>query len=625
MSTLRAGVLLLSVLAYLPFFHANADVVLPTLLISTTRSEQSNIETPASITVITEQEIHKHQPRSLLELLKSRGGLQIDDLSGNGQSATIDMRGFGPTAGSNTLILVDGRRLNNSSDRASPDLNSIDLHNVQRIEIIQGSAGTLFGNQAVGGLINIITRRPEKFQARISAGAGDYAGYRLHADLSDRLTNSLSYRISGNKSENDNYRDNNQSERKDLSIRLDSEYQSGSLFFEHQYLDDFQELPGSLFSDELALDRQQSVDAYQGDFSHSQSHLSRLGLQQDITQHWSFEGEFTYRDNARNFQTSFRTFPGTEATQDRKVKGLNPRFIGVYPLSSGELLITSGADFERTDYELQTAFGPQILEQEIAAYYAQIVFPISHQWSATTGIRYAEIENIINSEVPPVRLDDSVSAGSLGMVYRPTEDLRLFIRADQNYRFATVDEHTNVIYGQPVGIDNQTGTSYEAGVEWNKQTAQAKMVLYLLQLEDEISFDASGFVNINLDKTRRRGLILEGRWPLNSQLLIGGSFTYTDPEITAGPFQDKRIPLVAARTARLSADWDLTTYWSVLAEVQYASERVLGGDFDNRFPTLDEYAVVNSAFSFHQQSLASEFKNQQPAGPGIRQFRGCWF
>ncbi len=598
MPTFRSGALILALLASLPLAPVNADTALPPLLVSAIRSEQGNIETPASITLITQQEISKYQPRNLFELLRSRGGLQIDELSGNGESATIDMRGFGPAASSNTLILMDGRRLNNSSDRASPDLNSIYLHNVERIEIIQGSAGTLFGNQAVGGVINIISRRPEQLQARISAGAGNYAGYRLHADLGDQLTDGLSYRISGNKSDNDNYRDNNGSNRKELSMRVDFDHQTGSLFFDHQYLDDFQELPGSLFTDELAIDRRQSVDAYQGDFSHSRSHTSRLGLHQDLTHHWSFEGELCYRDNARDFQTSFRTFPGSEATQERKVLGLNPRFIGVYPLTSGKLLITTGADFERTDYELQTAFGAQLLDQEIDAYYGQLVFPIRQKWSVTAGIRHAEIENKIASEDPDVRLDDSISIGSLGTVYRPDPAWRLFLRADQNYRFATVDEHTNVIFGESVGINNQTGISYETGVEWSTPEAQAKLVIYRLDLEHEISFDASGFINTNLDETRRQGMILEGRWSVIPRLSLGGSFTYTDPQITAGPFEGNRIPLVSSRSVRLFSDWDISYRLALLTELLYSSERVLGGDFDNRFPTLDGYAILNTAFSY---------------------------
>ncbi|MEW8628115.1 MAG: TonB-dependent receptor plug domain-containing protein, partial [Candidatus Thiodiazotropha sp.] len=155
-----------------PIYSASsqADTELVPLMVSATRSEQVTPLIPASIRVIDRQQIERSAANNLLQLLNGQSGIQISSLVGDGSQAVVDMRGFGPTAGSNTLILVDGRRLNNSGDQAAPDLSSIDLRRVERIEIVQGSAGTLFGNQAVGGMINIITRVPEKLSGQVSAG-----------------------------------------------------------------------------------------------------------------------------------------------------------------------------------------------------------------------------------------------------------------------------------------------------------------------------------------------------------------------------------------------------------------------------------------------------------------------
>ncbi|MEW8525886.1 MAG: TonB-dependent receptor plug domain-containing protein, partial [Candidatus Thiodiazotropha endolucinida] len=120
-----------------------ADVTnLPSILVSASRTIQTNPLTSSVISVITREEIEQSAAQNLLQLLSGHSGIQITSLYGDGSKATIDMRGFGPSAGANTLILVDGRRLNNSGDRAAPDLNSIDLRRVERIEIVQGSAGT---------------------------------------------------------------------------------------------------------------------------------------------------------------------------------------------------------------------------------------------------------------------------------------------------------------------------------------------------------------------------------------------------------------------------------------------------------------------------------------------------
>ena len=577
-----------------------ADSNLPTIVISASRVEQPRIETPASITLITRQEIEASGARDLTQLLQARGGVQINSLNGTPQSATIDMRGFGPTAGSNTLILIDGRRLNNSSDQAPPNLASIDLQRVERIEIVQGSAGTLYGNQAVGGMINIITRTPEESEASVQAGIGSYDHRSLNAHLGHQFDNGLSVSLSARKEEADNYRDNNRTELQDLDLRLDYAHTQGRLFIERQALDDEQQLPGALFDDELAADRRQSISAYDGDFSDADTDLTRIGLEQELSQNWSLQAEATYRKTDREFQTGGRTFAGSISTQERKIKGFNPRLIGLLPLPHGEATLTTGIDLERTDYLLVSMFGPQGVDQSVDAYYFQLSAPVSPTLSATIGWRKADLENRIDdSFAGKVRLDDDLKAGSFGLVARPSSAFRLFIRVDENYRFATVDEHTNVLFTQPTGLENQTGLSQEAGIEWQEGRFMAKAVLFRLDLEDEISFASTeifGFTinhNINLEKTRREGMILEGRWQASPSLSLSGSFTYTDPTITDGQFEGNHIPLVSARSARFAVDWAATSELGLFTETLLRSERVFGGDFANDFGTLPGYGVVN--------------------------------
>jgi iron complex outermembrane receptor protein len=576
------------------------ETQLPTIVVSASRTLQTNPLTSSVISVITREEIEQSAAHNLLQLLSGHGGIQITSLYGDGSQAVLDMRGFGPNAGANTLILVDGRRLNNSSDRAAPDLNSIDLRRVERIEIVQGSAGTLYGNQAVGGMVNIITREVEDFSANLSAGVGSYSGSELYADIGKRLQNGLAYRLSAKHRESDNYRDNNETERDDYNLRLDYRHQQGELFFEHQRVEDYQQLPGSLFLSEMEEDRRQSVAAYEGDYSDLESDISRIGVRQALGNYWSLEGEATRRDNERHFQNSFRTFAGSVSTQDREVLGFNPRLIATFPFAAGEATFTGGADLERTDYALHTSFGPQLLDQSINAYYLQLIAPLTDWATTTVGYRHAKVENEIDSGSGVDKLDDSVNAAALGFNFTPDADLRLFVRLDQNYRFATVDEHTNVVYGQPVGIENQTGTSYEAGVEWSRPNIRTLLLLYRLDLEDEISYDATGFVNTNLEETRRKGVTLESSWQAHPALTLNGSLTYTDPTITDGAFKGNRIPLVATRSARLSGDWQFSPQWSLTGEAVFTSERIVGGDFNNTLARLAGFGVANVSANYRR-------------------------
>ena len=159
--------------------HAYAATQIPAVVVSAARTEQSTLTTPASITVITREQIEISGARHINELLRGQGGVQINDLYGDGSRSSVGMRGFGETAASNTLVLVDGRRLNNP-DIAAQDMNSIALEDVERIEIVQGSAGVLFGDQAVGGVINVITRKPGVPRYSLQLSAGSYNTVKLY-------------------------------------------------------------------------------------------------------------------------------------------------------------------------------------------------------------------------------------------------------------------------------------------------------------------------------------------------------------------------------------------------------------------------------------------------------------
>jgi iron complex outermembrane receptor protein len=155
-----------------------------------------------------------------------------------------------------------------------------------------------------------------------------------------------------------------------------------------------------------------------------------------------------------------------------------------------------------------------------------------------------------------------------------------------------------VVYGQPVGIDNQTGRSYESGVDWQLAQLSSRLLIYRLDLQQEISYDASGYVNTNLDETRRKGASLDLQWQATDNLSLDGSLTYTDPEITDGPFKGNRIPMVASRSGKLSGLWQFTQLWELFLEGVFSSERVVSGDFNNNLEPLPGYGVLNMGSHF---------------------------
>lgn len=578
-----------------------AATEIPAVVVSAARTEQSTLTTPASITVITRAQIEQSGARHINELLRGQGGVQINDLYGDGSRASVGMRGFGETAASNTLVLVDGRRLNNP-DIAAQDLNSIVLEDVERIEIVQGSAGVLFGDQAVGGVINVITRKPGTPLHSLKLSAGSYNTVKLHGMTSQALANGLNYRLSLDAHETDNYRDHNEASYLNGFGKLGYEYASGTVFGELQYINDRLNTPGTLFDDEVNADRRQVNPNFANDFSDAETAVARVGLVQQLSDNWSVEGELTGRDTNGEFRLSSVFGAETEtSSQDRRVVEFTPRLIGFVPAMNNTML-TLGADAIASDYQLSSRFGDQFNDQSQRSLYAQALIPATAVLDVTLGIRYAEVENDLRDTgtfalfPAGTNIDDDVTVGTFGLAIKANDNWRVLFRADQNYRFAKVDEYLQPLFTPtftPVILKTQQGVSVETGVEWASASNSAKLLIYQLDLENEIAYDPVNFANINLEDTRRKGVITSGHWQQSQRLGFSASYTFTDAEVLNGPFANREIPFVARHSALLSSDYQVTDDWQLYGELGAISDRVFSGDFDNVLGRLPGYGVIN--------------------------------
>ena len=564
--------------------------------------EQSVSEANTTLTVIDQKTIEESNASSVAELLRGQAGVHVTDVFGDGSQATIDLRGFGPTASSNTLILLDGRRLNNSSDTAAPDLSLIDIDDIAQIEILQGSSGVLYGNQAVGGVVNIIRKKSFEDSARIGVSGGSYGAKRLTASGNkvfgrNRVTASVSDWSS------DNYRDHNEAENQRLSLRAERIANGLTSYIEAEAVDDDINTPGALLQDELDDDREQSLDFYEDDYFETETRMVRVGMSKVLDDARTVGFDFSNRDTDREFIQTFRPFPGSRTTQERD----NQRFSATYqvvPVDPGMLnSYVLGFSRDDTDYELVSIFGPQAIDQVIEDVY------LSTQWSAgargqiDAGVRYSDQQ----AEIAGDDFDDTVTVFSLGYSHS-FDQVKLFARADQNFRYATVEEHTSVPFGDEPGLDTQEGVSIEIGLEYRMAQNRIRGTFYRIDLDNEIAFDSTGFYNLNLDETRRNGLILEGARQWSNAIETRLSFTLLDAEISDGDFDGNQLPLVPERTIRLDGSYRFNPELLFGMEIIAVDDQVFGGDFANELETLDAYEVVNAHVSYEYKNWMLGFR-----------------
>jgi len=144
------------------------------VVVSASRFEQALSATNVIISVVDREEIEKSGVSNVVEYLDQIPGVSVSRLYGRmGNNARVDIGYLGENTGTNVLVLIDGFRVNNI-DGEDIRFSQIPISSIDRIEVRTAGAGVLYGDRAMGGVINIITRQEPGRQVSVSAGSYGY-------------------------------------------------------------------------------------------------------------------------------------------------------------------------------------------------------------------------------------------------------------------------------------------------------------------------------------------------------------------------------------------------------------------------------------------------------------------
>ena len=145
-------------------------VLLDPMVVTGTRSERSLSDSPVRTEVITGEELERSHARDLSEALKAQPGIQIKSIHGKNGSG-VWLQGLDPDR---VLVLIDGRPVSASTGSAV-DLSQLAVANIAQIEVVKGAVSAMHGSSAMGGVVNIITEKPDApFAASVTLDAGSY-------------------------------------------------------------------------------------------------------------------------------------------------------------------------------------------------------------------------------------------------------------------------------------------------------------------------------------------------------------------------------------------------------------------------------------------------------------------
>ena len=187
--------ILIALLLYSSFVYAEEYTLKEILVTTPTRKSENQKNIIANTTVITEEEIEQAGLSSLAELLQKQSGIEISNLGGPGKVSSINIRG---TSSTHSIILLDGMRIGASTSGMTA-IENLPLSQIEKIEIVRGPASSLYGQDGIGGVIQIFTKKGrEGFHPYLSIGYGRYQTKQLNAGISGgNKTTSYALNISG--------------------------------------------------------------------------------------------------------------------------------------------------------------------------------------------------------------------------------------------------------------------------------------------------------------------------------------------------------------------------------------------------------------------------------------------
>jgi iron complex outermembrane receptor protein len=606
-----------------PASAQDGQITLPNIQV--TQSRLGEGITGSSTTVITAQDIERMPQQTLQDILSAQPGIQVQNLYGSvaGARDTVDIRGFGATSTSNALVLLNGRRLNDI-DIAGVDFAAIPRESIERIEIIRGGSGAvLYGDGAVGGVINIITKTGAGLppSARIEGAVGSY-GYR-EGNISGRATSGpvTAWAYAG-AINSDGYRDNNAlRERVGIAdVRYNTE--RGSLYLNVSVDDQSIGLPGGRHvtptTSELVTDRRGAATPF--DYGDKQGINLTTGGTLQLRQGVQLIVDGGVRRKAQqagffsSFGSAFDSYVDTVLT----TYSVTPRVKADYSLFGMSANAIAGVDVYHSIYgsdrDLHRGDPPNHhydITQTSVGIYGQNTVAILPTTDISFGLR-AQNTDVSARD----RLDMTAPGGAfataqglpfdgnnwayayhLGIEHRLTPWATLFARAGRSFRVANVDERIGQSsFGVATNFDLRTQVSrdYEAGVRLHGHGLDWRTSVYLMNLTDELFFSPATFTNINLDPTRRYGVESEASYQVNPVFRIKGGVAYTRAVFREGVFAGNDIPLVSRWSGSAGFSWDIVDKRLVFdALAHFVGTRHMDNDSANTQVLIPAYTTVD--------------------------------
>jgi len=582
----------LTILASLLPIAALADepLALQQQVITATQTAHSELSAPASVSVVTREELEKMPVYNLADAVKYLPGVHINPSSAYGRKE-IKLRGMDSDY---TLLLVNGRRVNShealTSNYANDfDLSSIPMAAIERIEVIRGPMSSLYGADAIGGVVNVILRQPtDKTEAGIAyvyehpteGDSGDShktSGYVSGALIDNKLLGNLIVEGTDQAAWGSD---------QTTSPRIDAaeKRQNGSVYGTLSWL----------------LDERQSIDldmSYREDDRKATWNNSGFAFPTNIQEMERSAFGLTHNGAWDGFNSRIRYYYEDVDLKDDSEVMTNLRGGRVSDVSQtnhtldgqvnaflGSHLLTLGSELRRTELSHSNNLGSDIKVDQ-KALYLQDEFSLG-QLDITLGARWDEHDTYGNEFSPRAygvyNLSDNwVIKGGVGKSFKAPS----IAQSDPTYVEIACRGYCVTIGNE--NLKPETATSYELGALYQDERLQAGVMFFQTDVEDMINTETTRLLpppgpglppvaedpvltTYNQPHVRVKGYELQGRYFLTEAVGLRANYTYSDAKDRD---TDEAIRNSPQHVANIGVDWQAMPKLGLNLDYQYTGSQ----------------------------------------------------
>jgi iron complex outermembrane receptor protein len=594
----------------------NAEVLeLKQVTVTASKYEEDLKKTPSYILVISKEEIENAGVTTVNEAIMKLGGVAGRVSDQGGAEYKLDMMGFGDTAALNTAIIIDGVPLR-EADSSEARLSGIPIDQVERIEVQKGAASVVYGEGAVAGVINIITKassyatQPNATSGSASVGQGSYGAHEEKGSFR-HVNNGLSINISGLSRATDGYRENSSSKNESLSASAQWADKSHRIGLYTNSDNAYSRLAGPFYTIQ-SFESTPNVASTPYDWSSNQtirtgafveSELAGTLYRLDANQRKRNLSSYLYVDapyspvSSQYLTTAnFLSFTGNRFNTN----GL------------GDLKTIAGIEsygWEQSRKTDATSNNSQYIVSDGLGYFAKVDQQLKTLgMNVIAGIRSESVERNSTASGVVTNYNKNISASELGLSKQLDANQSVYVRIAKSFRMPNADEFACAL-GYPCSNTNTLlpQTSHDKEIGWKfirSNNFRLSSRIYQSSFNNEIAYDPINYLSINLSPTTRTGIDLNIFFePVNS-FYMGGSLGLRKATFDDGTYAGKKLPMAPSQVGSAYVDWKFLPGHTLGGSVTWTSKQFFTGNFSNDSTyVVPSYSLLDLRYRFQTRQI----------------------